>query len=395
MSFKIKKTVITLFSLNIYLFSLAQTGHIVPFLPRVSPQNEFADSTSILDNEWIAVGAKTEYAIGKDFSLPFNGKPSYRFELKSDDNTLQGYAKGETKGRAELSFCYATREDVAMMSQHQISNLIAAKNVYHYGKGSCDQGSEKHYRFSVYIPSSLSENVNTIFAQWHGMPDRTLLRTPDGIIKKVTLDEFSDFAEEIIFKKDTGYDKVPVKDKNGNIKSDAKGNPLYKAASKPNGWIVEQGGYPPLAFGFSNKYFYIKANSDRKWLSDKTDRCNVNPVKAEVLIPQQSAYKTSTLAYKRPFNDFPKDRWITFSIKVKWTSYGKENEQILAPGMLDVYMEYEQNASKVSEHIVDNAHILIGRNDEMGYYFKFGIYRVGNSTVPVSYNLAGYSENNY
>ena len=45
-----------------------------------------------------------------------------------------------------------------------------------------------------------------------------------------------------------------------------------------------------------------------------------------------------------------------------------------------------------SEHIVDNARILIGRNDDYGYYFKFGIYRVGDSTVPVSYNLAGYSQ---
>ena len=36
--------------------------------------------------------------------------------------------------------------------------------------------------------------------------------------------------------------------------------------------------------------------------------------------------------------------------------------------------------------------MLIGRNDEQGYYFKFGIYRVGSSTEPVVYNLAGYSQ---
>ena len=39
------------------------------------------------------------------FTRLFNGKPSYRFELKEDDNTLSGYAKGETKGRAEFSYC--------------------------------------------------------------------------------------------------------------------------------------------------------------------------------------------------------------------------------------------------------------------------------------------------
>ena len=42
----------------------------------------------------------------------------------------------------------------------------------------------------------------------------------------------------------------------------------------------------------------------------------------------------------------------------------------------------------VKEHIVNNEEILIGRNDDDGYYFKFGIYRVGNSTVPVCYRLA-------
>lgn len=49
---------------------------------------------------------------------------------------------------------------------------------------------------------------------------------------------------------------------------DKKGNSVYKAGKK-NGWLVEQGGYPPLAFGFSGGWFYIKANSDRRWLTDK------------------------------------------------------------------------------------------------------------------------------
>lgn len=47
---------------------------------------------------------------------------------------------------------------------------------------------------------------------------------------------------------------------------------------------------------------------------------------------------------------------------------------------------------KINRTLVNNQKVLIGRNDEDGYYFKFGIYRVGNSTVPVCYNLADYSE---
>ena len=108
--------------------------------------------------------------------------------------------------------------------------------------------------------------------------------------------------------------------------------------------------------------------------------------------PVTSEYKSSTLAYKMPFADFPKDCWVTFRIHIDWTTYGKEAETIVKPGKLDVQMEYTDKKKTVKEHIVNNEEIQIGRNDDDGYYFKFGIYRVGNSTVPVCYNLAGYKE---
>jgi len=365
---------------------------IVPVLERVTEQEEIAPLSSIIDGEWIAVGKKAAHAIGKDYSLLFEGKPSYRFELKSEDNTLEGYSAGETKGRAELSYCFATADDIKGLTSKQFSNAVAAKKVYFYGKGSCKQASERYYKFSVYIPLAFPKEVNTIFAQWHGMPDRTLLKTPEGIIRQVSDDEFAELAKKIVFKKDTGYDKIMLKNSDGTRKLDANGKQKYKIDSKPNGWLVEQGGYPPLAFGFSNQYFYIKANSDSKWLTDKTDRCNTEPEKATVLVPRKSDYKACTIACKMPFADFPKGQWVTFDVKVIWTAYGKEKENILKPGQLDVRMAYLKNEKPVSDHIVNNVPILIGRNDDMGYYFKFGIYRVGNSTTPVNYNLAGYRE---
>ena len=224
------------------------------------------------------------------------------------------------------------------------------------------------------------------------MPDRTLVSTPDGEVKKLTTEEFLELYDRMIFKKNVAHDKVPVLDKQGNPKKDKDGNVVYKAG-KANGWLVEQGGYPPLAFGFSGGYFYIKANSDRKWLTDKTDRCNASAEKSQIMKPVTSKYKASTIAYKMPFAEFPKDCWITFRIHIDWTVYGKETETIVKPGMLDVQMSYTEKGKQINRHIVDNEEILIGRNDEDGYYFKFGIYRVGNSTIPVCYNLAGYSEN--
>ena len=82
-----------------------------------------------------------------------------------------------------------------------------------------------------------------------------------------------------------------------------------------------------------------------------------------------------------PFDSFPKECWITFRVDIDWTLYGKEKETILKPGLLDVIMSYQQAGKEVKKHIVNKEEILIGRNDEEGYYFKFGIYRVGNSTI--------------
>ena len=367
------------------------TQTLVPLTERVNVQADSARINQIIDGCWVAVGTNKPHAIQRDFTNLFDGKPSYRFELKTEDNTLEGYAKGETKGRAEFSYCYATSDDFRGLPADVYQKAQITKTVYPHGKGACPQGSSRDYEFSVYIPSSLDSNVSTIFAQWHGMPDRTLVQTPQGEVKKLTVDEFVELEKMTFFKKNVGHEKVARLDKQGNPVKDKNGKPVYKAG-KPNGWLVEQGGYPPLAFGFSGGLFYIKANSDRKWLTDKDDRCNANPGKTPVMKPLTSEYKASTIAYKLPFADFPKDCWITFRVHIDWTVYGKEAETIVKPGMLDVRMDYQEQGKKVSKHIVDNEKILIGRNDEDGYYFKFGIYRVGDSTVPVCYNLAGYSE---
>lgn len=364
---------------------------LVPLTKRVNVQMDSARLSQVIDGEWVAVGTKKEHAIRRDFTRMFRGKPSYRFELRQGDNTLEGYAKGETKGRAEFSYCYATSADFNGLPSDTYAKAQVTKTVYHHGKGICPQGASRDYEFSIYVPSDLSGDVCTIFAQWHGMPDRTLVRTPEGEVKKISIDEFVELDKTTIFKKDTGYEKVAKQDKQGNVLKDKQGNIVYKAGKK-NGWLVEQGGYPPLAFGFSDGYFYIKANSDRRWLTDKTDRCNANVVRTPVMTPVTSEYKACTIAYKRPFADFPKDCWVTFRIHIDWTVYGKEAETIVKPGKLDVKMEYADKKKTVKEHIVDNEEILIGRNDDDGYYFKFGIYRVGNSTVPVCYNLAGYRE---
>ena len=119
----------------------AQSDNLTPLKERVNVQADSARANQIIDDRWVAVGTNKPHTIQLDYSRPFGNKPSYRFELKQEDNTLEGYAKGETKGRAELCYCYAVANDFRNYPANEYSNAQKMKTVYHYGKGSCPQGS--------------------------------------------------------------------------------------------------------------------------------------------------------------------------------------------------------------------------------------------------------------
>ena len=119
------------------------TQTLVPLTERVNVQADSARINQIIDGCWVAVGTNKPHAIQRDFTNLFDGKPSYRFELKTEDNTLEGYAKGETKGRAEFSYCYATSDDFKGLPADVYQKAQITKTVYHHGKGACPQGSSR------------------------------------------------------------------------------------------------------------------------------------------------------------------------------------------------------------------------------------------------------------
>ena len=69
------------------------TQTLVPLTERVNVQADSARANQIIDGCWVAVGTNKPHAIQRDYTHLFDGKPSYRFELKTEDNTLEGYAK--------------------------------------------------------------------------------------------------------------------------------------------------------------------------------------------------------------------------------------------------------------------------------------------------------------
>lgn len=107
---------------------------LTSFPLRVNIQSEYATPEKIIDNEWVAVGISRPYALQIDEKNRYNGKHTFRFELRNDDNSLEGYNENETKGRAEVSYCYATEADFASLPANAYSNAQRMKTVYHHGK---------------------------------------------------------------------------------------------------------------------------------------------------------------------------------------------------------------------------------------------------------------------
>ena len=145
-----------LYAIGLLLATVPAAGQEKGYEPlpeRVNVQADSARREQVIDGEWVAVGIRKPEALGHDYSRPYACKPSYRFTLGREDNTLSGYAPGETKGRSELSYCYATASDFEGLPEKAYTDARRMKTVYHHRKGLCPQGTSWSYTFSVYIHS--------------------------------------------------------------------------------------------------------------------------------------------------------------------------------------------------------------------------------------------------
>ena len=340
-----------------------------PILARVKIQSETASPESVADGRFVAVGRPVDYALARDADVPFEGAPSYRFELRRGDNTIDG----GRKGRIELSYCYATAEDFPEGTDGDAFRALSRIGaVYHRGKGIIPQGCVSRHRFAVRFPKTTEKDASFIFAQIHGMPERTLVTDPAGTTRNLSERDFLALLDSVIFDKGVGYAK------------EIRGGRARKG--EPNGWFVESGGFPPLAFGVSDGFLYVKCNSDRRRRTDLRDRTNTNVLRSEVMSPASSEFKTSMLVFKERFDAVPRETWITFDFTVEWSRYDRERETV-EPGRISVTM----SADGAARRVVDDVPVFIGRNDELGYYFKFGIYRPSGD-VPVTLHAAGYAQ---
>ncbi|MCH5719541.1 hypothetical protein [Niabella hibiscisoli] len=82
-----KKIILAIAPVLLTLHTTAQKTASTPVATRVNVQADTARKIDIVDNAWVAVGINKPYSIQKDAAVSFNGKPSYRFELKGGQLT--------------------------------------------------------------------------------------------------------------------------------------------------------------------------------------------------------------------------------------------------------------------------------------------------------------------
>lgn len=303
---------------------------IEEFTARASAQKDLGTAENTVDGEWMIVGTN---APKTKFTREANsGGPIYHFEANGDAN------------RIELTECYGDENNLEGVSQEERDKLALIKSMYEYDNEG-DYGDTVTYEWSARFPEEITEEKGSIFAQWHGRPDRTLVKSPEGNMEYLSIDDFASMLDTMYFDNHTGYSKL---------------------TNEQNGWLVDgSAGGPIAAFHLKEDYMYLIARSDANRMSNNTFKTKPKPGEhLNVVIGEDGKY--GTIVFEKPTSEVPINEWINFKVQIKYCKYSQEADEVLEPGYVMVWM----NGELVGYH-----QGLVGKNDIHGPYFKFGIYK--------------------
>lgn len=299
---------------------------------RLSAQKDVAKSDEIIDNTFIVVGDK----------MP-NGKVSREI---IDNQTVYHFEATGKANRIEFTSCFGSEENLKNASKREIELLKTIKSAYEYS----DQGNYGEtitYEWKALFPEKMDKGKGGIFAQWHGRPDRTLMKDPQGNLRHWGKEKFVALLDTMYFEKNIG---------------------ISKKTGKPNGWLVEQSAGGPIgAFHFREDYMYLMIRSEANRMSDPTFKVKPKPgIHLNKVIGRDG--KFGTIVFERPSSEIPISEWIDFKVQIKYSKYSDTKDQVLKSGGVKVWIKGE----KVADYKGD-----VGKNDLHGPYFKFGIYKPG------------------
>jgi heparin lyase len=315
----------------------------LPF--RTSAQQEVAPAEEIVDGQWIVIGnsEKSGGRVFRDTDNPYGGQPVYRFSAADD-----------SVNRIEFSEVFGSTDNLKGLSDKEVADLLAIRDAYANAKVG-RYGDTVTYEWSTRFPEELDANSQAIIAQWHGRPDRTLV--DDGKeLRYLSIPDFVKLTETYDFRKDGwGYDKSTGKRSNFRVDG-AAGGPIAA-----------------LKIGFN--YMYLLARSDASRRSSSEVKLKPKPMQ-EIGHRMQAGLKEASLVWKLPLSAVPINEWIDFRVRIRYSEYSAEADEVLSPGSVDVWMNGKQVAAWKGN---------IGKNDILGPYFKFGIYKPGKTGFNVDH----------
>lgn len=307
-----------------------QTNKMVELTSRLSAQKDVAKVEDIVDSKFIIVGDSSPK--GEVFREETSTDPIYHFSATGAAN------------RIEFTTCFGSNENLKSVSDEEIELMKKIKSAYEFDDEG-KYGETVKYEWSIRFPETMGKGKGGIFAQWHGRPDRTLVRDPRGALKHMPKEEFVLMMDTMYFEKNIGYNNQ---------------------TNLPNGWLVEQSAGGPIgAFHFNEDYMYLLIRSDANRMSDPEFKVKPKPGKhLNKIIGKDGKY--GTIVFEMPSSEVPINEWIDFKVKIKYSRYDPNDDKVLESGNVDVWMNGE---------LVANWNGDVGKNDLQGPYFKFGIYK--------------------
>ena len=308
-------------------------GHVV-----VYPDNQIIDGQFCILGDWEPKGF-----LFRDSEGGVNGYPAYKFRLDGGR-------------RIEISTAFCSESMAAKFPADYIEKLVKIRDTYRLSN-LCEYGDTVTYDWYIKFPQPIDPESSGLISQWHGKPDKTLTRDPQGVMKYNTLDEFIELMETMNI----------VSEVNGGRATD-------KTTGEENGWRVDSYQRPVGALRFNNGVLNLVVRNDPHRLSNGSPHC-----KAGQGVPHTETNEdgvSATIVWERKIEELPVDRWIHLTFKVKWPTYSKTEDKVTSSGFVEFSFDDEKPVRWEGP---------VGKNDVYAPYFQFGVY-TGSGDVEVHHS---------
>lgn len=254
--------------------------------------------------------------------------------------------KGKKKGRAEMCFCFSTRDDLKKFNDYQVKYLSHAKMIADFCPNSVhttQRAVRSEYGLWMRIPKTDDnmQSTEAIVVQWHGRPRRDLYMDSDDGLHKLNVNISGIVDSRSLDAAIRQYDTV-----------------LQQGGS------FNQGGYPPMAVHVTPRKLAITTRYDPRVYTDKSLRCSVDVERFPVNVVKKCGVLEETIIYRTDMDPWWWDRWRYLRFVVNWGGVGRLSK-------VEVFVDGEPMVVWKG---------LLGRNDEHGAFMKYGIYAPKNTT---------------